>query len=596
MAAGQVGRLMRRALSRSKGRLLEALFSSLFINILALAVPIFMLQVYDRVVFNAGLTTLQGLVIGMVVAVAFDGLLRVGRARLFQRIGLDIDIDVGRDLFNKIVKLPMRVLENRTATAWQILFRDIEAVRGALSGPSMGLLMDLPFAILFLLAILHLAPPLAAVILTVLPLFVLLAWRSGRTSAHLTEEERGESTKRETLVNEIIAARSTVKALAMANKLRPIWEARHADTIQASLRRGTAGDTHMTLSHVMSLATTVSMTCVGALLILEQSMTIGALIASNMLGARMVAPIAGLVGQWKTFQNAREAASRLDEVLNLGEDGNAPELPFDRPKGQIKLEEVVFRYAEGGDPAIEKVDGTIGPNGLHCIVGRNGSGKTTLFKILAGLYPPETGRVMLDGADIAQFPRRQLAGWIGYMPQDVVMFTGSVRENILLGSDDAGDEDAVEAAKRAGAHEAIVQLPEGYETEIGEAGGRLSGGQRRRVAAARTLIGDPPVLLLDEPSGDLDGEAEMALARNLRQMATDHTILVSTHSPSLLSVADSILVLEKGRVALAGPAKEVLTHLQGGNQPGGQSSGQSSAPASSPAAAGNQAPGPQAAE
>lgn len=588
MATGQVGRLLRRALSRSKGRLVEALFSSLFINVLALAVPVFMLQVYDRVVFNAGLTTLQGLVIGMVVAVLFDGLLRVGRARLFQRIGLDIDIDVGRDLFNKIVKLPMRVLESRTATSWQILFRDVDAVRGALSGPSMGLLMDLPFAVLFLMAILYLAPPLAAVILTVLPLFVLLAWRSGRTAATLTEEERGESTKRETLVNEIITARGTVKALAMANRLRPIWEAKHADTIQASLRRGLSGDSHMTLSHVMSLATTIAMTCVGALLILEQSMTIGALIASNMLGARMVAPIAGLVGQWKTFQSARDAAQRLDDILHLAEDGDGPEMPFERPKGQFKLEELVFRYSQEGEAAVEKVDGTIGPNGLHCIVGKNGSGKTTLFKILAGLYPPETGRVLLDGADIAQFPRRQLARWIGYMPQDVVMFTGSVRENILLGADDAGDEDAVEAARRAGAHDAIALLPEGYETEIGESGGRLSGGQRRRVAAARTIIGDPPVLLLDEPSGDLDGEAEMALARNLREMAKDHTILVSTHSPSLLSVADSILVLEKGRVALAGPAQQVLAQLRGG----GQAPGPDGAPPPTTA----QTPGPQAAE
>jgi ATP-binding cassette subfamily C protein LapB len=499
----------------------------------------------------------------MVFAILFDGLLRLGRSRLFQRVGLDIDIDVGRALFDKIMTLPMRVLESRPATTWQVLFRDIEAVRGALSGPSMALLMDLPFAILFLLAIFYLAPPLAGVILAVLPLFILLAWRSGASSAALTEAEREEGTKRESLVNEIVAARATVKSLALADYLRPVWEKRHADSIAASLRRGTSGDTHMTLSHVMSLATTVSLTCVGALLILQQELTIGALIASNMLGARMVAPIAGLVGQWKTLQAARDAARRLDDVLALQEDVEAPSLPFRRPAGTLKLEGISFRYGPEGDPAIEKVDGTIGPNGLHCIVGRNGSGKTTLFKLLAGLYPPETGRVLLDGADIAQFPRRQIAGWIGYMPQEVVMFTGSVRENIRMGAPDVSDDELVAAAQRAGAHDAIIQLPEGYETEIGEAGGRLSGGQRRRIAAARTMVGDPPVLLLDEPSGDLDGEAELALARGLRELGKDHTVLVATHSPSLLSVADSILVLDRGKVALAGPAKEVLAKLQG---------------------------------
>lgn len=582
MSGTRVGSLMRAALNRSRHRLAEAVFSSLFINLLALAVPVFMLQVYDRVVFNAGLTTLQGLVIGMVFAILFDGLLRLGRARLFQRIGLDIDIDVGRALFDKIVTLPMRVLESRPATNWQILFRDVEAVRSALSGPSMALLMDLPFAVLFLLAIFYLAPPLAGVILAVLPLFVLLAWRSGARTADLTEAERAESTKRETLVNEIVAARATVKSLALAGYLRPVWERRHADSISASLRRGITGDTHMTLGHVMSLATTVALTCVGALLILQQELTIGALIASNMLGARMVAPIAGLVGQWKTLQAARDAARRLDEVLAMQEDLEAPALPFKRPTGTLKLEGISFRYGPEGEPALAQVDGTIGPNGLHCIVGRNGSGKTTLFKLLAGLYPPETGRILIDGADIAQFPRRQLAGWIGYMPQDVVMFTGSVRENIRMGAPDATDEDVVRAAERAGAHDAIVQLPEGYETEIGEAGGRLSGGQRRRVAAARTMVGDPPILLLDEPSGDLDGEAEIALARGLRALAADHTVLVATHSPSLLGVADSILVLDRGRVALAGPAKEVLAKLRGAGRVPGEA-GPPAEPASSAA-------------
>ncbi|MAL76030.1 MAG: type I secretion system ATPase, partial [Rhodospirillaceae bacterium] len=382
MSEGQVGKLLHRALRRAKGKLLEALFSSLFINVLALAVPIFMLQVYDRVVFYGGLTTLQGLVIGMAVAIGFDGLLRLGRSKLFQRIGLDIDIDVGRALFEKIMNLPLRVLESRTTTSWQTLFRDIDAVRGGVSGPSMGLLMDLPFAVVFLVAIFWLAPPLAMVVLVVLPFFVILAWRSGSTAATLTEEERLQSTKRETLVSEIIAARATVKSLALAGRLRPVWAQRHADTIKASLARGSAGDAHVTISHVMSLATTISMTCVGALLILDQSMTIGSLIASNMLAGRMVAPIAGLVGQWKTLQSAREAARRLEVVLAMAEDVSTPELPFDRPEGVLRIEELSFRYSPEGEAAIEKIDGTIGPRGLHCIVGRNGSGKTTLFKLL----------------------------------------------------------------------------------------------------------------------------------------------------------------------------------------------------------------------
>ena len=578
MNRGMVGQLIGNAIRRNKARYLEALFASLFINFLALAVPVFMLQIYDRVVFHHGLTTLQGLVVGMVCVIAFDGILRLGRARLFQKIGLNIDIDVGRALYDKIMKLPLRVLEGKPASSWQILFRDVDAVRGALAGPTTALVLDLPFAILFFLTILWLAPPLAGVIAVVLPVFVLLAWRSGASVSTLSEAERVENAKREALIGEIIAGRATVKALGLGEKLRPEWEMRQRNSILTSMDRGRSSDSHVTVGQMLSIGTTVAITCVGALLILEQSLTIGALIASNMLASRLVAPIASLVGQWKSFQAAREAAQRLNAVLEMEGEHEAAELPFDRPAGKLQLEEITFRYGKDLDPAVDRLDGVIGPNGLHCIIGRNGSGKSTFFKLLAGLYRPDAGRVLLDGADISQFPRRQLTRWIGYMPQEVVLFSGTIRENILMGSDTATDDDLISAAKLAGVHELIAQMPMGYETDVGEAGHRLSGGQRRRLAAARALIGDPPVLLLDEPSGDLDGEAEKVLAQALRALAKDHTILVTTHSPALLSVADTILVLDRGRVAMAGGAREVLGRL-------GQGDSGPSAPRPAPKAA-----------
>ena len=565
MNRGMVGQLIGNAIRRNKARYFEALFASLFINFLALAVPVFMLQIYDRVVFHHGLTTLQGLVVGMVCVIVFDGVLRLGRARLFQKIGLNIDIDVGSALYDKIMKLPLRVLEGKPASSWQILFRDVDAVRGALAGPTTALVLDLPFAILFFLTILWLAPPLAGVIVIVLPVFILLAWRSGASVSTLSEAERVENTKREALIGEIIAGRATVKALGLGEKLRPEWELRHRNSILTSMDRGRSSDSHVTVGQMLSIGTTVAITCVGALLILEQSLTIGALIASNMLASRLVAPIASLVGQWKSFQAAREAAQRLNAVLEMEGERDVAELPFDRPTGKLQLEEITFRYGKDLDPAVDRLDGVIGPNGLHCIIGRNGSGKSTFFKLLAGLYRPDAGRVLLDGADISQFPRRQLTRWVGYMPQEVVLFSGTIRENILMGSDTATDDDLIGAAKLAGVHELIAQMPMGYETDVGEAGHRLSGGQRRRLAAARALIGDPPVLLLDEPSGDLDGEAEKVLAQALRSLAKDHTILVTTHSPALLSVADTILVLDRGRVAMAGPARDVLGRLGQGD-------------------------------
>lgn len=579
MAEARTGRLVRRAIAGSRGRLLEVLVASLFVNLLALAIPVFMLQVYDRVVFHAGMTTLQGLAVGMALVLLFDGGLRAGRSRLFQRVGLDIDVRLGRALFEKVMRLPLRTLEHRGASSWHTLFRDVDAVRNGLAGPTAALVFDLPFALLFLAAITFLAPPLALVLLAVLPFFVLLAWRSGRVAGTLSEEERNRSQKRESLTNEIIAGRATVKSLALADRLQPIWERSHAGTIRASLARGTAGDAHQVVGHVMSMGTTVALTCVGALLILDQELTIGSLIAANMLSSRLVAPIAGLVGQWKVLQQMRQAARRLDEVFALAEEKDGDDLPFDRPQGQMTVEKVSFRYGAEEGWALESLDGRIGPTGLHCIVGRNGSGKSTLFKLLAGLYRPEEGRVLIDGADLAQFSRRQLARWIGFMPQEVVLFDGTVRENIQFGAEDADDAAVLRAAKLSGAHRAIVDLPDGYDTEMGEAGHRLSGGQRRRIAAARALVGDPPVLVLDEPSGDMDGEAEMQLAQGLAELAKDHTVIVATHSPAILRIAASVLVLDRGRVSMAGPAQEVLARMNATQRAGTQPTGPTTEPA-----------------
>ncbi len=568
--------LLKDIIKSSKSKFYEAIFISLVTNLLAMAVPIFTMQIYDRVIVHKGITTLQGMVFIVVIVLIFDTVLRFGRARLFQRIGLHVDIELGRHLYQKISKLPLKTLEERDVSRWQTAFRDVETVRTTLSGPTMITALDLPFAILFLLVIFNLAPGLLIVFGFIIPFYIMLAYWSGRVISGLSQQEREQNLNRDMFMHEIIAGRGTVKSLALEDAFKPRYEATQAHSIRASIDRGSSADFHQVLTQSMQLTSLVTLTCVGAILILGQEMSMGTLIAVNMLSSRMISPIAGLVGQWRMVQSFRQAMERLSEIYALPAERPDVDLPLDRPEGTLKLETLSYSYQEQDTPnpimAIDKLTGAIGAGGLHCLVGKNGSGKSTLLKLLAGLYSPLRGRILIDGADIGQFSRKDLAGWIGYLPQDCLLFAESIRKNIQIGgmpiekvregySNQELDARMIEAAKLVGSHKSILDLPEGYDTELGEGGFGLSSGQRRRIALARAMMPNPSVLLMDEPTSDLDNEAEETLAQALKALSKDHTIIVATHSPLFLNYADSIMLLERGRVSAAGSAQDVLNRL-----------------------------------
>jgi ATP-binding cassette, subfamily C, bacterial LapB len=542
-------------------RIRELVVFSLSINLLALATPVFVLQVYDRVVFQSGLSTLKGLAVGMVVVIAFDYIMRQARARLMQRVALRIDVDLGRRLFDKLSNLPLRVLESRPGAYWQSLFRDAEQVRNVVGGPTAVLMVDLPFVILFIGLIYLIAQPIVWVLVVALIAFVVLALWSSWSIQSAAGSERRAGLGRDALLAEMIAGRTTSKALALGDTLRPKWEDAHAETISRSVRRGVSTDGFGNAGASFSLMTTVAMTAVGALAILDLEMTIGSLIAANMLSGRIIAPLNQLVGAWRSFGTFRAATQRLNEVFAIPEDRSVSEIELARPNGALTLEDLVFRFEEDGPAVIDNVKFTIKPGGMHGIVGHNGSGKTTLLKLMLGLYTPSSGRVLLDDADISQFSRRELANWIGYVPQDGFLFAGTVRDNIAMRLPESDDQAIIEAATQAGVHDAIVDFADGYATDIGEAGGRLSAGQRQRIAIARALLGEPPVLLLDEPSSNLDRDAEEALRDVLVGLARSRNVVVVTHSPMLLAACNNIIAMDRGRVAVAGPAGEILPKL-----------------------------------
>jgi ATP-binding cassette subfamily C protein LapB len=539
----------------------EIAATSLFINILALAVPVFVLQVYDRVVLYAGFTTLQGLAIGMAFAIAFDYVLRQSRSRLLQRVALRFDLAMGQRLFDKLLAVPLRTLEQRAAAYWHALFRDTEMVRNAFSGATAVLLADLPFAVIFLAFMFAIARPVAWVILLMLPVFLFVAWRAASVLRRANMTERVAGFGRDALVTELIAGRTTVKALATGSAMRPVWEDRQTSSIEHAIDRGGKTDRYVNMSAGLTVFTTVLVTTIGAISIVNKELTIGSLIAANILSYRIMGPFQQLVGNWRNLVSAKDAVGRLGEAFALTEDRQADAVIAERPKGKLTFENLTFRYAEEAPPAVDQLNVKVGPAGMLGIVGKNGSGKSTLLKLALGLYMPTSGRVLLDDADIAQYSRAQLADWIGYVPQECVLFAGTIRSNLAQREPLAEDAEIVRAAQAAGVHSYVIDLPDGYDTDIGEAGTRLSAGIRQRLAIARALVGNPPVILLDEPSSNLDRQAQDDLTRSLVALARDHTILLVTHSPVLLGACGNIMALEAGKLAMAGPAAEILGRI-----------------------------------
>jgi ATP-binding cassette subfamily C protein LapB len=538
----------------------EILAVSFFINLLALAVPVFVLQVYDRVVFHAGITTLKGLVIGMIFVVLFDYVMKMTRARFFQSVAARCDIRLTDALFTKLFALPLRTLEQKGNWHWQSLFDNAGVIRNVLSGNVAALAVDLPFAILFLMLIIYIAPPLAWVVLVSLALFLVLAIVSEKMIQRAAGEESRVQHIRSRLMSDLLGSRETVKMLDLHALWKEQWDEKHTDVIRASLVRGRHADFYRILAQSMTITFTVAMTTIGAIAILEQELTIGALIAVNMLGTRLIGPLVQLVEHWRTFMQFANAVHRLDEFLQLDE-GVTGTVELPTGEGVLQLKQLTFSYDEDKQPVIQGLDGNIGPKGLHVVMGPNGSGKSTLLKLLSGFYAPGKGKVMLDSADLKQFSTGQLHKRIAYLPQKPELFHGTIYDNIRMGDRQAGEQEVIAAAQQTLLHEQIIKLAEGYDTQVLEGGKGLSGGMLQRIALARTMLGTPGVILLDEPTNNLDREAEHALATRLKELAHEVTVVIATHSPLLLSAADSILVLADGKVAIAGPATKVLQKL-----------------------------------
>ncbi len=535
-------------------QLAQVLAASVLLQVLGLVTPLFTQVVIDKVLVHRGLQTLDVLAAGMLGLLAFEALLGGLRAYLFSHTAARIDVELGARLVRHLLALPLPYFEARRVGDSVARVRELEGLRHFLTGSPITAAVDTLFTGIFVAVLFLYSVPLAALALGALPGYVLLSLAVTPLLRERLDEKFRRGADSQAFLVECVRGVETVKAMAVEPQMERRWEEHLAGYARAGFRAAQAGQVAGELASLLSRVTALAILWWGARLVMEGALTVGELIAFNMLAGRVSGPVLRLVQCWQEFQQAAISVARLGDVLDTPRE--TPRLAgWSRPsgvEGRLVFEEVSFRYRPGGPDVLRGVSFSIHPGEVVGIAGPSGSGKSTLAKLLQRLYVPASGRVLLDGMDLAQLDPVWLRRRVAVVPQDTVLFGGSVRENIALGDPGLPMERVVAAARLAGAHDFIAALPEGYDTAVGDHGCALSGGQRQRIAIARALCADPAVLIFDEATSALDHEAERAIRRRLPDICRGRTVLVIAHRLTMVEGVDRVLVIEGGRVAEEG--------------------------------------------
>ncbi|MGB7932655.1 MAG: type I secretion system permease/ATPase [Gammaproteobacteria bacterium] len=538
----------------------EVFVASFFIQLFALLTPLFFQVVIDKVLVHKAITTLHVVAIGMLAIVLFEAILGGLRAYLFSHTSSRIDVALGAQLFRHMMRLPIAYFEARRVGDTVARVRELETIRQFLTSSTLTIVIDLFFTVVFVVVLFYYSPVLTSVVLGTIPAYLLLSIIATPLFRQRLEEKFNRGAENQAFLVESINGIETVKAMAIEPAMQRKWEEQLAGYVRSSFRAGNLTNIAGQIASFISKLTTVLILWIGAHLVMNNQLTIGQLIAFNMLAGRVTGPIMRIVQLWQQFQQAGVSLRRLGDLLNAPPEPrytnrtNLPEL-----KGHIQFDNVTFRYRPDRPEVIRRLTLDIGAGKTIGIVGRSGSGKSTLAKLVQRLYVPEGGRVLIDGVDLGQIDPVWLRRQIGVVLQENLLFNRSVRENIALVDPGLPMEPVVQAARLAGAHEFILELPEGYDTVIGEHGASLSGGQRQRIAIARALVTNPRILLFDEATSALDYESESIVQRNLAQICHGRTVLIIAHRLSTVRYSDCIYVIDKGGIVETGTHQQLVT-------------------------------------
>jgi subfamily B ATP-binding cassette protein HlyB/CyaB len=538
----------------------EVLLASFFIQILALVTPLFFQVVIDKVLVHKGLTTLDVLAFGLLVVSLFEVMLGGLRTYLFSHTTQRIDVGLGAKLFNHLLALPISYFGARRVGDTVARVRELENIRNFLTGSALTLVIDVFFTVVFLAVMFYYSPTLTYIVLGALPFYIILSLVVTPILRARVEEKFARGAENQAFLVESVSGMETIKAMAVEPHLQRRWEEQLAGYVKSSFKTTTLGNIASQLASFINKTVVVLTLWFGARLVIEGSISVGQLIAFNMLASRVSGPILRLVQLWQDFQQAGVSVERLGDVLNAprepGYNPNRASMP--QLEGKVTFDNVTFRYQPDRPEVLRRITLDVPPGQIIGIVGRSGSGKSTLTKLVQRLHVPESGRVLVDGVDLAMVDPTWLRRQVGVVLQENILFNRSVRDNIALSDPGMPMEKVIQAAKLAGAHEFILELPEGYDTRIEEHGGNLSGGQRQRIAVARALVTNPRILILDEATSALDYESERIIQDNMRQICKDRTVFIIAHRLSAVRQADRIIVMDHGEIIEEGNHNQLI--------------------------------------
>jgi ATP-binding cassette, subfamily C, bacterial LapB len=540
--------------------------AAFIINTLALASPLFIMNVYDRVVPNGAAASLAALAIGLTIAIVFDFVLRTVRSRIIDMTGKKIDVVLAASIFEHVQALKMAQRPGSVGILANQM-RDFDSVREFFTSGTVVAATDLMFALIFIAVLFMIAGPLAWIPLGVLPVMVIVGLLIQRPLDRAMRRLQAESAARHGVLVEALSGMETVRAIGAEPRMQTAWERSIAATARSSEDVHFWASMALTASGTAQQVTSLLMVVIGVFLIIDGSITVGALVASTMLAGRTLAPIAGIATVITRATQTIIALKAIDRVMNLERERPANRTYVARrvEQGSIAFENVTFRYPKGAEDALDKVSFRIAGGERIGIIGRVGSGKTTLGRLMVGFYEPQDGRVLVDGIDLRQYDPADLRTGIGFVLQDTDLFYGKLRDNIAFGRPSATDAEVVAAARLSGVEAFIAGHPLGYDMPIAEGGSSLSGGQKQAIGLARALIRKPKVLFLDEPTAHFDVRSEADFLERLKALGEQNlTVIISTHRLSLLAFVDRLLLFERGKLVADGPRDRVLGMLQGG--------------------------------
>ncbi len=540
----------------------EAIFATLAINVLALAFPLYTMNVYDRVLPNSASETMWALSIGVVAATLFDLLIKVLRSSFVDTASRRADVLMANYVFSRVLGARLALRQASVGVRANTL-RELDTIREFLNSATLTTFGDLPFAILFIAMIAYVGGAVALVMVAAIPLLIGMGWLTQRSMARLCERNARQSAQRNAVAVETLTGLETIKAVGAESWAAARWEAAVADGIRTSTEMRHLSSQGLYFIYAAQTLTQVAMVVVGFHLVAAGSITSGALIASTMLAGRAVQPLSQLAMLVARLHQTRIAFRLLDELAHSPQERTPDARLIAKPRfdGAIAFEKVGFSYDPQSPPVLRDVSFEIAPGERVALIGPIGSGKSSALRLMQALIPAGDGRVLVDGMPVGQLDPTLLRRRIRLAQQDAELFHGTIRSNISLSDPGVGDQALLRAAEAAGALSWISRLPRGFDTEVRERGAGLSGGQRQSVALARALIGDPDVILLDEPTSDMDPRSERQLVERLKPWLGRRTLVIVTHRPAMFDLVDRLIVLDEGRKLLDGPKASVIAAL-----------------------------------